>query len=112
MKWWNKKQKESTIQEQAFKEKQHRYTEELVEKALEKLKQFPNQELIWFDPFESWETRLYVQELCYGNLIDEVYLKELCKELNLRFFANVEVEGDYPTLYFERKKEKTLQKTR
>ena len=46
MKWWNKKQKEITIQEQAFKEKQHRYTEELVEKALEKLNQFPNQELI------------------------------------------------------------------
>ena len=112
MKWWNKKQKEITIQEQAFKEKQHRYTEELVEKALEKLNQSPNQELIWFDPFESWGTRLYVQELCYGNLIDEVYLKKLCKELNLRFFANVEVEGDYPTLYFKRKKEKTLQKTR
>ena len=107
---WNKNQKESIIQEQVFKEKQHRYTEELMEKVLEKFNQFPNRELIWFDPFESLEMRAYLREIYCGNLIDEVYLRKLCEEFQLEFSFNVEVEGDYPTLYFERKKEKTLQK--
>ncbi len=110
LKWWLTKKKEILVEEQSFKIKQYHYTEELFRKALERFELNPKSEMIYFDPFESMETRKYIAELCCNNLISNEYIKELCDKFDLKFSTNVEVEGDYPTLYFTKEVKKTLQK--
>ena len=110
LKWWLKKEKEMLLEEKAFQEKQYLYTEKLLEKALEKFSLDPESEMVYFDPFESTETRRYISELCRNNLINDEYMNQLCQTFGLKFSANVETECDYPTIYFKKIPKKTYKK--
>lgn len=110
LKWWLKKEKKMLLEEKAFQEKQYLYTEELLKKAFEKFSLDPDCEMVYFDPFESIETRQYIVKICQNNLINDEYMNQLCQTFGLKFSVNVETEGDYPTIYFKKIRKKTLQK--
>lgn len=106
--------KELTLEELQFIEEQRMKTEELFYKVVKYFEENKNQESVFFAPFQSWDMRLYLSNLFRKNLIDENYMKKLCKLYNLDFTINFEIEGDYPTIYFFKMstEDKKLEKTK
>lgn len=109
---FKRREKKVTEEELKFIALQKKSTEDLFNKAIELFEQDPTAKLVYFAPFQSWETRLYLTKLFKENLINKEYMKELCKENDLNFSINMEIEGDYPTIYFVRvlKEDKKLKK--